>query len=52
MGEENERAKGVEEEEEEKAYPPLHPFLSLEESREEETVNDKSNLGKHEQAWV
>lgn len=33
-------------------YPPLCLFLSSEESREEETVKDKSNLGKYEQAWV
>lgn len=33
-------------------YPLLCLFLSSEESREEETVKDKSNLGKYEQAWV
>lgn len=32
--------------------PPLYLFLSSEESREEDTVKDKSNLGKYERAWV
>lgn len=49
-GEENERAKGRGKDE--VTYPPLYLFLSSEESREEETVKDKSNLGKYEQAWV
>ena len=48
LREEKEKGKG----EEEGTHPTLYLFLSLEEYRKEESIKDKGNLWKYDQAWV